>query len=159
MFKVKMRLEGADELIAALRALPDALTKKVVERALMKAAQPIAADAKSRAPRKTGKLAAKIDVSAKLSKRQRRGRDSKGLAEAFVGASPARHAALLEFGTGPRRQKKTGRDTGQGPAKPFLRPAWESGKMAALDAIGEALWTEIEKAATHLGRKAAKAKK
>lgn len=158
MFKVKMHLEGADELIAALRALPDALTKKVVQDALMKAAEPIAADAKARAPRKTGKLAKKIGVGTRLTKQQRRGRAMQGMAEAFVGTS-ARHGVLEEFGSGPRRQKKTGRFTGQAPAKPFLRPAWEAGKNASLDAIGEALWVEIEKAAAHLGRKAAKAKK
>lgn len=159
MIKVKMRLEGADELIAALRALPDALTRKVVEQALVKVGEPIAADASARAPRRKGKLAKSIKVGTKLTKSQKRGRAMQGMAEAFIGTSARGPGVLQEFGTGPRRQKKTGRFTGQSPAKPFLRPAWEAGKQAALDGIGEALWQEIEKAAAHLGRKAAKAKK
>jgi hypothetical protein len=42
------------------------------------------------------------------------------------------------------------------PARPFMRPAWEAGKMRALGAFGRLLWVEIEKAAKRLARKQAK---
>ena len=65
-------------------------------------------------------------------------------------------AHLIEFGSGPR-QHKSGKSTGHMPAFPFLRPAWDANKMAVVDLIGAELWSEIERAADRLGKKAAKA--
>ncbi|CAN5480509.1 HK97 gp10 family phage protein [soil metagenome] len=152
---VKMTLTGAKELEAALRALPDRITANVVQRALMKAGEPIAADARARAPVRSGRLRDRITVAKTLSKRQRRGRGKwKGAVEAFIGASPARHAHLVEFGTGPRVSKKTGKSSGEMPAHPFMRPAWEAGKDKLLNDLGELLWAEIERAAKSLARRA-----
>jgi HK97 gp10 family phage protein len=158
MFDIDMKLDGAKELEAALRALPGTLAKGVLQRALVKAARPMVDDAKSRVRRRTGRLASKINVSTQLSRRQKRGRArEKGLAEAFVGASPARHAHLVELGSGPRHHK-SGKYVGQMPASPFLRPAFEANAQGLIDALGEEIWRELEKSATRLGRKAAKFK-
>lgn len=145
--------QGADELEAALRALPDSLRKGLVERALMHAAEPIAAYARGRVSYRTGHTQSRIKVSTRLSRRQRR--KSKEFAEAFVGASPSRAAHLIELGTKPRFHK-SGKSTGQMPARPFLRPAFDAEKENALRILGEDLWLEIEKTARRLGQKSAR---
>lgn len=45
---------------------------------------------------------------------------------------------LLEFGTGPRVQKTTGRSTGSMPAQPFMRPALEE----MTPSLVEKIWTK-----------------
>ena len=83
------------------------------------------------------------------------------MVEVFIGATAARFgiAHLLEFGTGPRRQKTTGRSTGEMPAFPFMRPAWESGKRGVLRRFIKYLRVDIEKTAKRLAKRQAKAKK
>jgi hypothetical protein len=63
----------------------------------------------------------------------------------FVGAGPLPQAHLQEFGA-PQH----------GP-QPFMRPAWDGGKMAMLEGLKDDLWKEIEKAASRLAKKLAKA--
>lgn len=155
----RAELHGAKELENALRELPKRTGKSAVRRSLKKAAGPIAEDAQSRAPSKSGKLKRRIQVATQLSRRQRRSRAKgkvKGQVDVFVGAGPSRHAHLVEFGTGPRRHRKTGKSTGSMPPQPFLRPAWESGHRRALKDFSKLLWVEIEKAAKRLARKRAK---
>lgn len=156
----KMKLTGARELEAALRELPKRIGKAAIKRALMKAAAPIEQDAKARAAGTKPALGERgVSVSTKLSRRQKRGRRvDKNTVEVFIGAHSARRglAHLIEFGTGPRRHK-SGKSTGSMPARPFMRPAWESGKRQALNTIGAELWTEVEKAAKRLAKRRAKA--
>src|SRR5690606_2344940 len=71
--------------------------------------------------------------------------DPKTLVEVFVGAGPVPHAHLQEFGT-----------AHHGP-QPFARPAWDAAKGGAIDTVKSEMWSEIEKAAKRLARKAAKA--
>lgn len=156
---MRMELQGAKELEEALRELPKRLAKGAIRRALLKALEPIAEDARARVHRLRGFILRAIGVSTVLSRRQRKQRSTmKGDIEAYVGAAPARHAHLLEFGTGPR-QTKDGKSTGQARAFPFLRPAWESGKAAALALFAKLLWAEIERAATRLRKRQEKALK
>lgn len=161
----RMQLHGAKELEAALRQLPKRIGKGAIRRALKKAAQPIADDAKSRVPvgrnRESGEhLQENIAVSTKLSKRQRRRSRARGhdpnRVDVYIGAEPSRHAHLVEFGTGPRRTK-SGKSTGVMPAQPFMRPAWDAGKHRALRQFERDLWKEIEKSARNLARRQAKA--
>lgn len=153
-----LKIEGAKELREALLELPKRIAKDAVRRALRKAADPIAQEAKSLAPVKTGKLRDRIAVSSTLSRRQRRQRRKQGEVEIFIGAGPSRQAHLIEFGTGPRYQRN-GKYVGQIAPRPFLRPAWEGGKRQALETFSKLLWTEIEAAAKRAARKAAKAQK
>lgn len=158
MFRAE--LHGAKELEAALRELPKRIAKSTVRRALVKAAKPIADDARSRVPVVSGDLHRVIQVSTTLSRRQRRSRARgavKGQVDVYIGASPTRYAHLVEFGSGPRRQRSTGRFTGQAQPRPFLRPAWESGHRQALNSFARDLWIEIEKSAKRLARRQAKA--
>lgn len=154
-----MKLRGAKELEAALLELPTRIGKGALRRSMLKMLQLVADDAAARVSVKSGRLKAKIAVKAQLSRRQRRGRaKGKGVIEAFVGATPARHAHLVELGTGPRRQRN-GKSVGAMPARPFMRPAWEANKNRLLDEMGAAMWAEIEKAAKRLAKKSLKAGK
>jgi HK97 gp10 family phage protein len=156
----RMELRGAKELEAALRELPKRIGKAAIRRALKKVAQPIAEDAKARVAVSSGRLQRRIQVATTLSKRQRRSR-ARGAdpnrVDVYIGAAPARHAHLVEFGSGPRRHKKTRKSVGTMPAQPFLRPAWDAGKHQALDQLERLLWQEIDKAARALRRRLAKA--
>jgi HK97 gp10 family phage protein len=144
--KVSVRVDGLREIEAALHELPKATGKNVVTRVLKKRGEPIANTARANAPVDQGQLRDSIGVSTKLSKRQKRIHRKEGPddIEVFVGAGALPQAHMVEFGTD------------QMPAQPFMRPAWDKGKEAALEGIGQDLWAEIEKAATRMAKKAAK---
>lgn len=135
---------GLKELDAALEDMKKSVAKRHLVNALKKAAEPTRAAAESGAPRLTGRLAESIVVQTKLSKRQRKRRAKQGLAEVFIGASfpKGAHAHLIEFGTSKM------------PARPFLRPAWDGNKGAALETMKTELWGSIERAAKRAAKKA-----
>lgn len=148
MAKESFKIEGLRELQTALRQLPDSTSKNVIRRVLRKAGEPIAEAARQRVPVGFGDLKRSIGVSTKLSRRQK-GKHKKGGPndiEVFVGTGSHPQAHMQEFGT--RKH----------PAQPYMRPAWDSKKKAALEGIKVDLWTEIKKAAERLAKKAAKAK-
>ena len=153
MATVTVRVEGLRELERALSELPKSTGKAVLRRTLLKAGKPIADAARSMAPDdpKTGgnDLRSSIGVGTQLSPRQKKlhrkmFKNDKATAEAFAGAGPVLHAHLQEFGT-----------VNHGPQS-FMRPAWDSQKGKALDIIKTEMWTEIEKAAKRLAKKASK---
>lgn len=155
---VRMKLIGAKDLERSLLALPERLQKSTIDRALMRAGMPIAADAASRVNRAGGKpdVADKITVSKTLSRRQRRGtKKEDGTRTVYIGVRPAPHAHLIEFGTGPR-YTKAGAYRGSMPANPFMRPAWDAGWRPALDDIGKIIGEEIERSARRLAKRQAK---
>lgn len=160
-------LKGAAELAQALRELgQDRLIKATLKRTLLKVAQPAAADAQRRAPRgkERGKphMADKIAVSTTLSRRQKRsrgwsaGENDGNTAHVYMGAAPKGPAVLAEFGT-QRRHHKNGKDVGSMPAEPFMRPAWEAHKDQMLADFMKELWNQVERSATRLAKRQAKA--
>lgn len=155
----RMRLVGARELEANLRELPVHLRKGAVTRSLRKVAEPIAEDAARRAEtsRASGRNISKITVSTTLSRRQRRKSRRPGANEriVYIGVRPSPIAHLIEFGTGPRFNRR-GAYRGRMPALPFMRPAWDAGKMEALDKFGQMLGAEIERTAARLARRNAR---
>jgi HK97 gp10 family phage protein len=153
MMAQTVRIEGLQELEAALGELPKATGRNVLRRVLLKRAEPIADAMRARAPDDpaTGgnDLKSSIGVGTRLSKRQaglhrKAFKDDKAAAEVFVGAGPVPHAHLQEFGT-----------VNHGP-QPFARPAWDAGQATVLDGIKDDLWAEIKKAADRLARKTAR---
>ena len=157
---LSLELRGAQGLAQALRDLGnDRTVKRLMKKALLEESRPAAAEARRNAPKGTGVMAEKIDVSTTLSRRQSRGRRSRAKsdleAEVFIGAGARGPAVLQEFGTGPR-YRKNGGFTGSTPAHPFLRPAWEKWKWVIVDRFALRLWYEIEKAAERLRRKQAR---
>lgn len=153
---VTMKLVGAPDLMANLKELPLRTQKNVVDRALLKAAEPMHRDAQQRAKRASkgsGKNARKLIVSKNLSRRQKKGaRVPKTTRVVYVGVRPSPVAHLIEFGTGPRYTKK-GAYRGQMKASPYMRPAFNANWKPALDTLGQILGKEIEAAAARLARK------
>lgn len=148
MAKTTVKVEGLRELDRALGQLPKSTAKAVLRKVLRESAEPLAQTMRRLAPRDEMHLYESIDISTKLSRRQRglhKKETSPAFAEMFVGTNnPA--GVQQEFGNE------------RHPAQPFARPAWDSEKMNVLDGIGVRLWGEIEKAAQRLARKAAKGK-
>lgn len=116
-----LKIEGGDELAAALKSLPDRVSKKAMREALLEAAEPIRAAASRLAPRRAPEpdIADHIVIAA--------GRSS-GVSVA-VGPSKDFHYGLyLEYGT----VKMS--------AHPFLRPAFDSTRQKVIDAMTDELW-------------------
>jgi HK97 gp10 family phage protein len=143
--KVRVQVEGLSEMKDAFLELPKATGKNVIKRILTKLAQPIARDAESRAPVKTGHLKTGITVGTKLSRRQASlAKDTKSYTEVYAGAGTHPQATLQEFGTSKDKPQ------------PFMRPAWDSAKGSLLSSLAEDLWDEISKAADRIARKTAR---
>lgn len=145
MAGVTVKVEGLKELERALKELPRATAKNVMKRVLMQAGQPVADKAESMAPVESGALQKAIGIGGKLTRRQKASSPKQSAVEVYIGvgrALPQGH--LQEFGT-----------VRHGP-QPFLRPAWDGGKMAVLEDIKSLTWAEIEKAAARLARKQAR---
>lgn len=127
----RTRIQGARELERVLKRLPAQIRGKVLQSAVMAGAAPIRREAKANAPVDDGTLRKSIVAR----------KDKASGASAAVKIGPTRkgfYGLFAEFGTS--RQS----------AKPWLRPAFESTKRAALERIGKALARNIEKKAVAL---------
>jgi len=144
MSTVKFKVEGLSDLVDGLGELPKATSTNVQKRALKAAAQPIADDAQSRAPVRTGFLKEHISVGTQLSARQRSQNPKQAKVEIYIGPPSMPRAIVAEFGS----VKQS--------ARPFMRPAWDVNKRRALNTIRDILADEIEKARQRLARKAAR---
>jgi HK97 gp10 family phage protein len=165
----KFSFEGGKALEAALRAIgKEATARSVAEKALMIAAEPIAQKARELAPVDKGNLRESIKVAKKANYgRGRKGRSRGDTVYAFVGIDGSvlppkdaktrrnkRKTRFLQAGGGVAAYsifKEYG--TSSMPAEPYMRPAFEAKKQAAVDAIGPALWEEIAKAARRAAKK------
>ncbi len=137
-----VKVEGLRELDRALGELPKATARAALQRTLKKAAQPVKAAMKAKAPKLTHDLEESIVDGTKLTRRQARmvKKDGKDFATRHVGSSnPA--AIPQEFGT----FKES--------AQPFARPAWAATQDEALDIIKRELGGEIMKSARRLAIK------
>lgn len=152
-----IKIEGLDDVIAAMLALPDSITKNAAPFAMRKGANVVAREAKARAPVRTGNLRDRIAVR----KRKRKpagvaiaysvgilggasatyGNTKSNRRKGLVGKSyqkqdTAFYWRFLEFGT----EKLA--------AKPFLRPAFDAAGQAAIDAIADGFRTGLTRAVT-----------
>jgi HK97 gp10 family phage protein len=172
----KMELVGVADLIAQLNALPPRLAQSSLDRGLIAVAKPIAEAARVRIEVHTGKTKAKILVSKKLSRRQAKQagpKDSKWVRVVYVGVAPSTVAHLIEFGTvlrhwtggGDARRRagrlaramqKAAKSTGRMTPAPYMRPAWDGGKMKALNDFGVMLGKDLEKTAARYAKRLAK---
>ncbi|MFN7177116.1 MAG: hypothetical protein ACK4MX_09530 [Thermaurantiacus sp.] len=147
--KTSMRVEGLQDLDAALADLPQSTAKGVVRRTLIKAGQPIVEDYANNVRRRSGTLAESAGVSTKLSRRQRRLHrkmfaDDRAAVEVFAGAGPLSQAITEEFGT--VNQEPQGQ----------MRAAWDRNKQKALQIVQTETWSEISKTAARLARRRAR---
>ena len=176
--KVRMELEGAAELEAALRELPFRVAKSTLRRALKRAAVVMVERGASMAP--TPELKVRMTNSDRLSRRQRAqtGRQTRAtsgtyVVTTFVGERPHALAHLFEFGSSPRyttgggdargKKGRTARDKGMGgayrgimPMQPFMRPAFDQTAPQVINDFGRILGREIEASARRLAKRKAK---
>lgn len=164
----RLQISGLEQVAAALRELPKATSKNVVRRAIREAVAPMVEDAANRAPEDTGDLAESFTVTAKIMPSQAGAsrRPRRDEIRMFAGPNYSRtkgkyapHAHLVEFGTGPRYHKKTGKFVGQAPAQPFMRPAFDGKTRTYITKFTEVVWGEIEKARKRIARKKVRAKR
>jgi len=131
----RVKVEGFSALQAKLRLLPKGVAKSVLQKVGKKVLKPIADHARELAPKRTGALRRSIHVGTRLSQRQHELYPPEaGEVEVFAGAGPLPQAHMQEFGTSTSH------------AQPFMRPAWDAGKVKLLADIETELWAEIRKA-------------
>lgn len=149
------RVEGRAELDRALGELPKTTAKAALRRTGLKALEPFVAKVRSMAPidadpesspkRPPGTLRDSYIAGTKLNKSQAKTakREGKSFVEVYAGTNDAA-GVQTEFGNAHQS------------AQPHARPAWESTRSQVLGLVGKQLFTEIEKAAARLAKKAAK---
>lgn len=150
--KPTIKTEGFREMDAALGEFSKATARNILTRAGLKALEPVAATAKAKAHRLTGKLQDSIDVSTRLGKRQKRLNRQPSTVEVYAGPTasdgenPPPQGVWEEFGTEDH------------PPHAFLRPAWDGNQTEVLETVKEELAGELDKATARAQRKALRAK-
>ena len=136
---VTVKVTGAKETRDALNNLKDAARVRTITAALKAGAQPIIDAARQNAH--SADVARGVTIINTIKDREGEVRMEVGLPG---GQKPWFHGLFDEFGTGPRVQSSTGRFTGAHPARPWLRPAFDSSEGAAQDAIGAVIQKRLE---------------
>lgn len=152
------KIDGLRELNDALKKLPEAVAKNVLRGATNAGASVIRAEAKQRAPVYTGSLIARDHpppgtLKKSIIQRQARQlsslvkqvfhvgvRSGRGVKDKAGRSLDAYYWRFVEFGTSKMA------------ARPFLRPAFEAKKMAAVEAIRKYLAERIPREAAKLNK-------
>jgi len=133
-----LKLKGARELDRKLARLEKRTAKKVMRKALRAGGKVILAEAKRRAPKRTGALAASLKVRAAKRSRRRRGvAVIVATAEGWFKGDEF-YGAFVELGTEDME------------AQPYVRPAYDAKKGQAVQVImteaGRGIEAEAQKA-------------
>lgn len=167
-----LRIEGMRDLDEALKQLPRATGRNVLDRALKRAAKPIQQKAKAIAPRDTGELRKSIIVEsvkrgdaggkAAFARARAAGASVSEARAALISASSGETKAEVRVGPRKAKSKAEGIKTivqefgsVNQPAQPYMRPAWDANRDAASEGIRKELWSEIEKAVARRAKRAA----
>jgi HK97 gp10 family phage protein len=151
---IKGKLEGLEGVLGRMSALRQSARGRIQRKAVNKATRPLAKDTKLLVPVETGTLKRSIGSKVKTYKsgttvgligpRKGMGREVVARKGPKAGRvefrDPVRYAHLVEFGT-----RKF-------PARPFIRPAWDGGKLQAARTIAQVCKDEIFKEAAKRGR-------
>lgn len=146
--KVSLKIQGGMDLARHLKALPEALSRKVQVEALKDGAEPMREMATDLAPRGAGPgphLADNIVVGAPTqASLERRGRFDETVVEVGPSRKPndVFYGFFQEFGT--RHHA----------AQPFMRPAFDSQAGHSLTRILSSFWRVIKRALPTVGRAA-----
>lgn len=143
-----MNLTGFREMAAKMRELGPRVARNTLRRATSSGAAVIRNDVRARAPTDTGEMKRDIQI--------KRSRDTNG-------EMSAKYAVYVRVGAKSRlsgRARNVAKDsfywifnefgTAKMAANPFMRPAFEAQKQAAVNKIGETLDEGIQKAARDL---------
>ncbi|UIJ43722.1 HK97 gp10 family phage protein [Sphingomonas cannabina] len=163
---ISVRVDGLKDLDASLGELPKATARNVLRRTGLAALVPFVDAVKRLAPvdepsatpdRPAGKYRDSWHTGTRLNKNQARQarKEGKSFVEVYAGTDDPL-GILLEYGTGEREQKSTGRETGNVDPHPHGRPAWDETSGQVLENVKYGLGAEIDKAAKRLARKAAR---
>lgn len=165
-----VKIDGLKQLLKGLEEFKKSTQRSILERALKKAAKPVADTAKALAPVKTGKLKKSIGM-----KVIRNNAGKAAYAEAMKGGASKGEAAAAA-----REANSAARAAGNGPsalvrvqataphahfvewgtkhsgAHPFLGPAYLEGKKSVPVSIAADIKIEMEKSARRIAARAAK---
>jgi hypothetical protein len=122
---MKVRIEGTDEIARKLRAMGKALTRETLVPIMEEHLEPMAADMRAHADRRSGKLADSVTVGTELSPEQAALNEPIAPIEVYAGPGPDPAAIQEEFGN--YRQAPD----------PFIRPSFDANVKTAMRAIGE----------------------
>lgn len=161
---ISIEITGQTDVAKALGEISKQAKNRIGQRALITALTPILDDAKRRAPKDTGNLAASIGFR---HRKFRNGNQTavigprKGFRDPATKRLAHKYAHLVEFGhviaagkSANRRRK--GGAAGFVPGKPFMRPAFEAGKERAVRDISRVMGEEIELTAKRTARRRSK---
>lgn len=137
---MRVKLEGFSDLDRGLGELGKATGRAVMRRAGIEALQPMAEDAARRAPKLFGNMSDSIAVSTRRPRRHRKQAE----VEVYMGPSQDPAGVQQEFGNKNH------------PPQPFMRPAWDAGKVKVLDSLKGALGSQIAKSAKRQARRQAR---
>ncbi|WP_276946667.1 HK97 gp10 family phage protein [Haematobacter massiliensis] len=165
-----VKVEGLADLEAALADLGKSLGRAVLRRVGKAELEPMADRARAMAPDDPATSASIADTIIITTKRPAGQKAAGAVAfararAAGLSAGEARAAARaagtgdVDIFMGPNRDPKAvQQEFGNSlhVAQPYMRPAWDAQKSALPEAIGKALWTEIQKAAARKARRDAK---
>lgn len=125
-----IEVEGLEETLAALDAMSDDLARRVIQPSLVAASAPVVEAVAAHTPILTGDLIKHLKVTVKMDK-QEKGGNAK---ISFPGMEGI--ASAVEFGHRAVGHEPDLKDTGiRVPAHPFVRPAFEESKEAAVEAF------------------------
>lgn len=137
---VTVEFKGGKQLEEALRALPEAMRGEVLQQSLVAGADPVRADAATRARLRRGPRRRPETVALADSIKIFLGEKDDVHAIVDVGSrKPTAH--LVELG---HREVVGDQTIGEVPAYPFLRPAFDENKEEVLKRIGDVMRKEIE---------------
>lgn len=122
--KMKIRIEGTDEIRRKLLAMSETLRRETLEPIMDDNLQPMAASMRALAARRTGEMADSVTVSPDLSPHQATINEPIAEIEMFVGPGPLPQAIQEEFGNF------------REPPHPFIRPSYDAHVNQALTGIG-----------------------
>lgn len=151
----EMKVEGLSELVEKMRELPKNIARNALRAGVYAGAKVVQEDAKRRAPVYTGPISAGHPPAGTL----KRSIIMKQIREES-GPQQQVFYVMVRYGKKYRKQGKKGNlsqdayywrfvefGTASQPAHPFMRPAFESTKMQAVEAIAAKLGERIEEAA------------
>lgn len=161
--QVKIEIKGLQEINQAMLALPKRMDKKLLDQGLIEGAKLIRDDARARVPLLRAPDARRLRGTIQRSIRAGRVRPEQYAATVWVRVWPLSKRSVANFKK--RRGKGGGGDnpndpfywafvefgTSKMPARPFLRPAFESRKGAAVTKAIETLRPLVETEIARLG--------
>ena len=145
LMAMRIEIHGLKELEKKLEALQIKPAK--VRKVLLRGAMLIKKEAQRRAPYDKGREKGTHLRDAIMASAKPRFPDDLS-AFAAVSSKKAPHAKMVEYGTGPRFQKKTHRYVGQMPANPFFRTAIDAASGGVATIVHDGLKELIDKAVT-----------